>query len=363
MVFEEESDVTDVYTNNNLALLGLILVAIAPSVSVITGFAFKAGLLAIFVFIFTKIWIFGLPAFWYLRIEKGEKSLSLPKNGGWKVSVIMGVGMLIVIFIAYFLLGDKLLKADDLTEILDTVGLTVAWKFALAILFTTIVVRSIAWPIYAKSNDLSIKMNVAQPDMQRVQAKYATRKDPQSQQQQQMEMMQIYKKHGINVFGCLLPFLQMPIFIIMYQVVRRVPLSLGETINGVVSKDYSSLNYTFLGMDLKAGVDFSVFSSDGFMAGIGAVFPEIILAILVGVLMFGYQKYAQSKPDYLQNKKYQSEQAAKTANQMKYMSYFMVFMLVSIAITNNGIALYWIVGNGYQFFQTYMNRRSGFKKY
>ena len=58
MVFEEESDVTDVSTNNNLALLGLILVAIAPSVSVITGFAFKAGILAIFVFIFTKIWIF-----------------------------------------------------------------------------------------------------------------------------------------------------------------------------------------------------------------------------------------------------------------------------------------------------------------
>jgi membrane protease YdiL (CAAX protease family) len=135
MDFEEETDITDVSKNKNLALLGLILVAIAPSVSVITGFAFKAGLLAIFVFIFTKIWIFGLPAFWYLRIEKGEKSLSLPKNGGWKVSALLGLGMFVVIFIAYFLLGDKLLKADDLTEILDTVGLTVAWKFALAIIF------------------------------------------------------------------------------------------------------------------------------------------------------------------------------------------------------------------------------------
>ena len=135
MDFEEETDITDVSKNKNLALLGLILVAIAPSVSVITGFAFKAGLLAIFVFIFTKIWIFGLPAFWYLRIEKGEKSLSLPQNGGWKVSALLGLGMFVVIFIAYFFLGDKLLKADDLTEILDTVGLTVAWKFALAIIF------------------------------------------------------------------------------------------------------------------------------------------------------------------------------------------------------------------------------------
>ena len=135
MISEQKSDDTTVSNQRNLALLGLILVAIAPSISVITGFAFKAGLLAIFVFIFTKVWIFGLPAFWYLRIEKGEKSLSWPENGGWKVSTLLGIGMLIVIFIAYFSIGDKLLRADELTEILDSVGLTVAWKFALAIIF------------------------------------------------------------------------------------------------------------------------------------------------------------------------------------------------------------------------------------
>lgn len=135
MISEQKSEDTTVSNQRNLALLGLILVAIAPSISVITGFAFKAGLLAIFVFIFTKVWIFGLPAFWYLRIEKGQKSLSWPENGGWKVSTLLGIGMLIVIFIAYFSIGDKLLRADELTEILDSVGLTVAWKFALAIIF------------------------------------------------------------------------------------------------------------------------------------------------------------------------------------------------------------------------------------
>ncbi len=135
MISEQESKIIEGSNKRRLALLGLILVAIAPSVSVITGFAFKAGLLAIFVFVFTKVWIFGLPAFWYLRIEKGEKSFSLPENGGWKVSTLLGIGMLIVIFIAYFSIGDKLLRADELTEILDTVGLTVAWKFALAIIF------------------------------------------------------------------------------------------------------------------------------------------------------------------------------------------------------------------------------------
>ncbi len=54
MVFEEESDVSDISPNNNLALLGLILVAIAPSVSVITGFAFKAGLRGVFLYLFLQ---------------------------------------------------------------------------------------------------------------------------------------------------------------------------------------------------------------------------------------------------------------------------------------------------------------------
>tara|TARA_B100001559_G_scaffold97917_1_gene81945 strand:- start:36 stop:758 length:723 start_codon:yes stop_codon:yes gene_type:complete len=121
--------------HQKLALWGLFLVAIAPSISVITGFALKAGFMAIIVFIFTKIWIFGLPAFWYLKIEKGKFSLSIPKNGGWKESFLLGLGMLVVIFIAYFILGEKMLKPEDLNEILDSVGLTVAWKFALAIFF------------------------------------------------------------------------------------------------------------------------------------------------------------------------------------------------------------------------------------
>ena len=79
------------------ALIGLLLVGIAPTVSVITGFALKAGMIAAFVFIFTKLWIFGLPAYWYLKIEGGRRSYSAPQNGGWMVSTLLGIGMAIVI--------------------------------------------------------------------------------------------------------------------------------------------------------------------------------------------------------------------------------------------------------------------------
>ena len=119
----------------NLALLGLILVGIAPTISVVTGFAFKAGVLAIVVFIVTKVWIFGLPAYWHLRIDKNVFSRSPALNGGWAVSAGLGVVMAVVIMLTYVLLGDTLVSNDDLIEILDPFGLTTPWKLMLAILF------------------------------------------------------------------------------------------------------------------------------------------------------------------------------------------------------------------------------------
>ena len=119
-------------------------------------------------------------------------------------------------------------------------------SFAIGILFTTIIVRTLAWPIYAKTNDMSLKMSVAQPDMQRLERKYAMRKDPESQQRKQMEMMQIYKKHNISMWGCFLPILQMPIFLAMFQVVRRITIPGGQFYQSVA-------NTKFLGTDLANG--------------------------------------------------------------------------------------------------------------
>ncbi len=131
-VFEQSSNQV---SKRNLALLGLILVSIAPSISVTTGFVFQAGVLAVIVFVFTKIWVFGLPAFWHLRMEQQEFSWSPVEKGGWGMSLTLGVGMILVIWLAYFLLGEQMLQPDALKAILDPVGLTVPWKLAAAIVF------------------------------------------------------------------------------------------------------------------------------------------------------------------------------------------------------------------------------------
>lgn len=244
-----------------------------------------------------------------------------------------------------------------ITQVADLtywISLQLGGHYWLGLIVVTLIVRSAGWPIYSKTNAMQTNMTQAQPELQKIQEKYKGRTDEVSQKKQQQETVEVYRKYNINPLGCLLPFLQMPIFIAMYQVVRRLPLSDG--VGGV--RDYSDLNFSFLGMDLNSGI-----LIDGEFVGVANMFPDVILALLVGVLMFGYQWYVQKKPEYLQNKKYQSDQASATAKQMKYMQYFMVIMLVSIAITNNGIALYWIVGNSFQFFQTYINRKQGKKKF
>ena len=227
--------------------------------------------------------------------------------------------------------------------------------YFVGLIIVTFIVRTAGWPIYSKSNAMTMKMQQAQPDLDRIKEKYQGKNDETSQKKMQAETLEVYKKYNINPLGCLLPFLQMPIFIAMYQVVRRIPLSNGM-VDGVVVdgvRDFSDLNYSFLWIN-------DLGSSDTYF--LGSADPYLILPILVGVLMFLYQQYSMKKPEYMQNKKYKTSQGSQSEKTMKMMSYFMVIMLVSIAWTNTGIALYWIVGNAYQFLQTFLNRRSNFKK-
>lgn len=257
-------------------------------------------------------------------------------------------------FNVYVAGGERPISSDDATFFDWILVIPVAFvmnffaallgnSFALGILFTTIVVRSLAWPIYAKSNDLSIKMNVAQPDMQRVQAKYATKKDPQSQQMMQMELLQVYKKHGINIMGCLFPFLQMPIFIAMYGVVRRITLE-----GGMYASSVS--NTMFLGIDLAKG-------SEPIASG--------ILAGIVGITMYFLQKISMKKPSYVKNtaKHNPNPQAMQTEKTMKFVSYFMIIIMVFASFSSNALALYWVFGNLYSLGQTLINRKLNEKKH
>lgn len=89
-------------------------------------------------------------------------------------------------------------------------------SWGLAVILLTIFVRICLWPIHAKSTMTMKRMGLLGPKMKELQEKY---KD--NPQQQQMEVMKLYKDYGVNPLGGCLPlFLQFPIFIGLYSVLE-----------------------------------------------------------------------------------------------------------------------------------------------
>ena len=118
----------------------------------------------------------------------------------------------------------------------SSIGKGLGNSFFWGIFFTTLIVRTVAWPIYARTNGMSLKMQQMQPEMNRIQKKYAGRQDPRSQQQMQQEMSKLYKKYKINPLGCIAPMLlQFPIFMAMYEVVQRINATSTTVVNGAIS--------------------------------------------------------------------------------------------------------------------------------
>ncbi len=217
------------------------------------------------------------------------------------------------------------------------------YLYWLGLLIMTLLIRTLGWPIYAKTNDMSLKMQIAQPEINKVQEKYRNRSDQASQQRMQMETMEIYKKYKINVFGCLMPLLQMPIFIAMYQVVQRFPLTNLSTF----TSSNVMMNTDFLWTNL-GNTDW---------------LPNLPLAILVSGLMFLSQWLTQHRTKMQQKpNQYAGAKAQQSQKTMKYMMYFMVIFMGYISLRNAGIAFYWVIGTSYQLFQSYLSFRNMHKK-
>ncbi|HVM07654.1 MAG TPA: YidC/Oxa1 family membrane protein insertase [Acidimicrobiales bacterium] len=89
-------------------------------------------------------------------------------------------------------------------------------NYAIAIALLTITVMLILFPLNAKAVRSQAALTKLQPELKRIQQKY--KDDP---QQQNAEVMALFKEHGTSPFGCALPMLvQMPVLFIMYQVLR-----------------------------------------------------------------------------------------------------------------------------------------------
>ncbi|MDA7881021.1 membrane protein insertase YidC [Akkermansiaceae bacterium] len=82
------------------------------------------------------------------------------------------------------------------------------WSWGWAVVVLTLIIRTLMWPLHAKSTRTMKRMSKLQPKMAKLKEKYAD--DPNKMNQ---ETMKLYREFGVNPMGgCLPMFLQIPIF-------------------------------------------------------------------------------------------------------------------------------------------------------
>ena len=108
----------------------------------------------------------------------------------------------------------------------DKIGLNgdlAGWAWALSIVGLTVVVRLLLIPLFVRQIHSSRRMQLIQPEMQKIQKKYKGKRDPESQKAQQAEIMDLYRRTGTNPFSSCLPILiQSPFFFALFQLLNNL---------------------------------------------------------------------------------------------------------------------------------------------
>jgi YidC/Oxa1 family membrane protein insertase len=209
-------------------------------------------------------------------------------------------------------------------------------NFGLSVLLFTVIIRLITLPLTLKQIRLTRGMSQLQPLVKELQRKYADDKARLSK-----ETMALYKTQGVSPLGCLGPmFIQMPIWIGLYQGIIQTLPSQPERLIGLSQKLYSwlplvneavPLNSKFLWLDLAMGPGEQ---------------SDFLLPALVGLSMWAVQKMSTVP-----------SADARQAQTNQMMLWMMPLMLTFFSFQlPSGLALYWVASNliqmGIQYFIT-----------
>ncbi len=95
------------------------------------------------------------------------------------------------------------------------------WTWALSIVGLVVVMRAAMIPLFVKQIHASRRMQLIQPELQKIQKKYKGKTDPDSRQALTQETMEVYKRTGTNPFSSCLPILvQSPFFFGLFRVLH-----------------------------------------------------------------------------------------------------------------------------------------------
>ena len=188
-------------------------------------------------------------------------------------------------------------------------------SFGIIILILTILVKLLIFPLTYKSYLSTAKMRVIKPEMDALNAKYPRQEDAMKKQQ---EMMNLYKKAGINPMGGCIPMLiQLPL---LWALFRFFPSSIelrGKSF--LWADDLSSY-------DSIVDLPFSI----PFYGDHVSLFALLMCAAMVGFSYFSYQQNSASQP------------------QMAGMKFMMVYMMPAMMLFwfndyASGLCYYYLV--------------------
>lgn len=188
-------------------------------------------------------------------------------------------------------------------------------NYGVSVMLIGLLIRLILLPFSKKTLRQSENMKKANPELQRLEKKYANKTDNESMMAKSQEMMMIYKKYNISPFGsCLLAFIQLPLFFGFLQAINRVPAIFEDSFLGLK-----------LGMTPLKG-----FSNHQY----GYI---ILIALIILTTYYSFKDTMK--------------QTGGNNEAEKQMKMTMTIMIVMISFASfslpTAIALYWIVTNGF----------------
>jgi len=200
-----------------------------------------------------------------------------------------------------------------------------------AIAIVTAVVNGLLAVFTLKSQMGMQRMQMLQPELNKIQRKYEGRDDQASKMRMAQEQQQLMNKYNVNPGSMMLvQFIQLPIIMAMFMAIQRAE----AVVNG-----------TFLGMNLqvKPSEAFGLLFK-GDLSGL----PYIILFLLMAVT----QVILVLLPMYFQKKKAAAEAAKHhrkpepTNNQNVMMQMYMIVMVLAFGLMwQSGMSLFWFIRN------------------
>ena len=212
-------------------------------------------------------------------------------------------------------------------------------NYGLAIIFLTLVVNVLMFPLTLKQTRSTRAMTEIQPEVKKLQKKHADDKEA-----LQKEMMELYKEQGVNPAGCLFPMLiQMPIWFGLFRLLRD-PLNATSNNEGAVSfiPETSRLfdvlskgtEGSFLGMELHLS------PSEVITADTGFDFVTALPYILVVLVVLGTAYFQQWQTT--RGQKQDSDQARQMQMVTKIMPLMFGFFAYSFPA---GLNIYFVTAN------------------